>query len=189
MLVHRKRRLFLSVNVDDIKVAGMKQNMAPMWKNLMKTLILENRHHFLTMCTWVCTQRDRKPNETIIEQYKKMFESRVSAGAHENYQVWEKLHAKTVAWSYDVVGHAQKCVERYCDLANKKVKQLYKVSSLCLDDHQLKQEELKSVGELSEVCLQIVFKYLFLARIVRADILWSVNKLARSVTKWMDSGM
>ena len=41
----------------------------------------------------------------------------------EKILVCEKL----VAWSYDMEGHAQKCVERYCDLANKKVEQLYKV--------------------------------------------------------------
>ena len=73
---------------------------------------------------------------------------------------------------------------RCCELANKKVEQFYKVSSPCLDDHQFKQEELESVGELSEVCSQIVLKCLYLARIGRPDILWSVNKLARSVTKW-----
>ena len=28
-----KQGLFLSVYVDDIKIAGEKQNMAPMWKN------------------------------------------------------------------------------------------------------------------------------------------------------------
>ena len=81
-------------------------------------------------------------------------------------------------------GHAQKCVERYCELANEKVKQLYKVSTPCLDDHQFKQEELASVGELSEVCSQIVLKCLYVARIGRPDILWSVNKLATSLTKW-----
>ena len=41
------------------------------------------------------------------------------------------------------------------------------------------------MGELSEVCSQIVLKYL--ARIGRLDILWSVNKLARAVTKWTQS--
>ena len=81
-------------------------------------------------------------------------------------------------------GHAQKCVERHCELSNKKVGQFYDVPSPCLDDHQLKQEELESVGELSEVCTQIVLTCLYLARIGRLDILWSANKLARSVTKW-----
>ena len=88
------------------------------------------------------------------------------------------------SWSYDMVGHAKKCVERYCELANKTTQQLYKVSSPCLDDHHFKEEETKSVGELSNTCSQIVLKCLHLARIGRPDILWSVNKLARSITKW-----
>ena len=54
----------------------------------------------------------------------------------------------------------------------------------CIDDHHFKEEEMKSVGELSQVCSQIVLKCLYLARIGRPDILWSVNKLARSITKW-----
>ena len=43
---------------------------------------------------------------------------------------------------------------------------------------------MKSVGELSKVCSQIVLICLYLARIGRPDILRSVNKLARSITKW-----
>ena len=81
-------------------------------------------------------------------------------------------------------GHAKKCVERYCELANKTTQQLYKVSTPCIDDHHFKEEEMKSVGELSQVCSQIVLKCLYLARIGRPDILWLVNKLARSITKW-----
>ena len=80
-------------------------------------------------------------------------------------------------------GHAKKCVERYCELANKTTQQLYKVSTPCLDDHHFKEEELKSVGDLSQVCSQIVLKCLYLARIGRPDILRSLNKLARSITK------
>ena len=53
-----------------------------------------------------------------------------------------------------------------------------------MDDHQFVEEESGSVGELSTVCSQIVLKCLHLARIGRPDILWSVNKLARAVTKW-----
>ena len=45
-------------------------------------------------------------------------------------------------------------------------------------------EELESERELCEVCSQVVFKCMYLPRIGRPDILWSVNKLARSVTKW-----
>ena len=81
-------------------------------------------------------------------------------------------------------GDAQKCVARFCELVNKKVEQLYIDSSPCLDDHQFKQEGLESVGELSEVYSQIVWKCLYLTRNARVDILWSVNKFGRSVTKW-----
>ena len=40
------------------------------------------------------------------------------------------------------------------------------------------------MGELLKVCSQTVLKCLYVARIERRDILWSVNKLARSITKW-----
>ena len=88
------------------------------------------------------------------------------------------------SWSCGMEGHAKKCVERYCELANKTTQQLYKVSTPCIDDHHFKEEELKSVEELSKVCSPIVLKCLYLARIGRPDILWSVNKLARLITKW-----
>ena len=80
-------------------------------------------------------------------------------------------------------GHAKKCAERYCELANKTTQQLYKVSTPCIDDHHFKDEEMKYVGDFSQVCSQIVLKCLYLARIGIPDILWSVNKLARSITK------
>ena len=53
-----------------------------------------------------------------------------------------------------MAGHAKKCVERYCELANKTTQQLYKVSTPCIDDHHFKAEEMKSVGELPNTCSQ-----------------------------------
>ena len=38
--------------------------------------------------------------------------------------------------------------------------------------------------ELAKVCSQIVLKCLYLARVGRSDMQWSVNKLARDITKW-----
>ena len=52
-----------------------------------------------------------------------------------------------------------------------------------MDDHQFEEEENESVGELSTVCSQIVLKGLYLARVGRLDILWSVDKrLARLIS-------
>ena len=76
------------------------------------------------------------------------------------------------------------------DIANwriKKTQQLYKVAKPRVDDDKFKEEENESVGELSTVCSQNVLKCLYLARIGRPDILWSVNKLARAITKWTKS--
>ena len=83
-----------------------------------------------------------------------------------------------------MAGHAKKCVERYCELANRTTQELYKVPTPCIDDHHFKEEKQKSVGEMSKVRSQIVLKCLYLARIGRNNIPWSVNKLARSIPKW-----
>ena len=111
-----------------------------------------------------------------------MFEQRISAGGVEKLPFPQK--SSYFCMSYDMAGHAKKCVERYCELANKTTQQLYKVSTPSIDDHHFKEEEMKSVGELSNTCSQIVLKCFYLARIGRPDILWSVNELARSITKW-----
>ena len=65
----------------------------------------------------------------------------------------------------------------------KNIEQLQEISTPCLDDHQFKLEELEKVGGLSKVCFRIVLKCFYLARIGRPDILFSVNQLARVVTK------
>ena len=44
-----------------------------------------------------------------------MFESRISAVGDEKLPYSEKLRISS--WSYDMVGHAKKCVERYCVVA------------------------------------------------------------------------
>ena len=66
----------------------------------------------------------------------------------------------------------------------KKTEQFYKASTPRMDDHNTKREELETVGELSKVCSQLVLKCLYLARNGGLDILWTVVKLARAVTKW-----
>ena len=81
-------------------------------------------------------------------------------------------------------GHAKKCVERYCELANKTTQQLYEVSTPCIDDHHFKEEETKSVGELSTTCSQIVPNAQTWQELDDLIYYWSVNKLARSITKW-----
>ena len=81
-------------------------------------------------------------------------------------------------------GHADQCVDRYCELAHKTIESLTQVCTPCIDDHQLTPEDNVTQGVLAPVAAQIVLKVLYLARMSRPDLLWSVNTLARMVTKW-----
>ena len=139
------------------------------------------------MCIWVAL-KERQIRKDIVDNYKSMFESRISAGAVENYQK-PKL-PRNLRQTQSLHGLMTWKVMRsnaWNDIANQRKKQLNsytKVATPCFDDHQFKKEEMGSVGELSKVCSQIVLTCLYLARICRPDILCSVNKLARAVTKW-----
>ena len=75
-----------------------------------------------------------------------MFESRISAGGLEKLPFPQNLRISS--WSYDMEGHAKKCVERYCELANKTTQQLYKVSTPCIDDQPLQRRRIEIRGRL-----------------------------------------
>ena len=142
--------------MDDFKLAGKKQNINPMWKVLNKEADLGEPTSFLDHAFLGCTQRQCEISKEIVDNNRTMFESRISAGATEKLPCSENLCISS--WPYDMEGHAKKCVERYCGLANKTTQQLYKVSTPSIDDHHFKEEEMKSVGELSKLCSQIVLK-------------------------------
>ena len=106
-----------------------------------------------------CTQSECKPNDILIDEYRKMFWSRISAGATEKLPRWEKPHAKTVAWSNDMEGHAKKVRGGMLPIGRQEDGAVaHEVATPCLDDHNFKKEELETVGELSKVCSQIVLQ-------------------------------
>ena len=153
LFVHRQKGLFLSVYVDDNK------NWLERNKTLMrircgnfsiKKSISEKQHLSLIMKTWAALKRQCQTSKDTVDNYRTMFESRISAGGTEKLPFPQNLRISS--WSYDMESHAKKCVERYCELVNKTTQQLYKESTPCIDDHHFKEEELKSVGELSQVC-------------------------------------
>ena len=81
-----------------------------------------------------------------------MFDSRISAGATEKLPCPQNLRISSWpvmqrnVWNDNVSGQTRR--------HNNSTK----VSTPCIDDHHFKEEELKSVGELSQVCSQIVLK-------------------------------
>ena len=69
--------------VDDINLAGKKQNIGPTWKILMKDVDLEERTSFFDHVYLGCTQRECQTNQDIVDNDRNMFESNISAGAME----------------------------------------------------------------------------------------------------------
>ena len=100
MFVHREKGLFLSVCVDDIKLAGRKQNINPMWKILNKEVDLEKPTSFLDHENLGSTQRHCEISKDVVDNYRTMFESRISAGATEKLPCSENLSISS--WSYDL---------------------------------------------------------------------------------------
>ena len=67
LFVHREKGLFLSVYVDDIKLAGKKHNIDPMWKVLNKEVDLGEPTSFLDHVYLGCTQRQCEVSKDIVE--------------------------------------------------------------------------------------------------------------------------
>ena len=70
LFVHREKGLFLPVHVDDIKLAGKKQNFDLMWKVLNKEVDLGEPTSFLDHENLGCTQRQSqlsKDKRTVTE--------------------------------------------------------------------------------------------------------------------------
>ena len=99
----------------------------PMWKVLNKEVDLGEPTSFLDHVYLECTQRLCEIRKDIVDNCRTMFESRISAGGVEKLPFPQ--NTRISLWSYDMAGHAKKCVERYCELANNTTQQLYKVST------------------------------------------------------------
>ena len=126
--VQRKQGLCSAENVDDIKMARKSRIWVLCGRNWRSWLILKNR--FLDHVYLGSTQRECKSNENIIVEHKNMFESLLSVGTTEKLLGWEETLRKNCRVVTRYGRTCEKCVERYCEPANKKTEQLYNVSTL-----------------------------------------------------------
>ena len=114
--MHREKGLFLSVYMDDIKMKGKKDNLKPMWDILMKHVGLGEPTSLLNQLYLECTQRECEPNFKIVktERLSRIFD------LGSRYQ--------TITWLGEIPRRycrlvAKKCMDRFCELANKKIEQ------------------------------------------------------------------
>ena len=81
-----------------------RQNIDPMWKVLNKEVDLGEPTSFLDHVYLGCTQRQCEISKDIVDNYRTMFESRISAGGVEKLPFPQNLRISS--WSYDMAGHA-----------------------------------------------------------------------------------
>ena len=106
LFVHREKGLFLSVYVDDIKLAGKKHNIDPMWKVLNEEVDLGEPTSFLDHVYLGCTQRQCEISKDIVDNYRTMFESQISAGGVEKLPFSSKS-----SYFFMVLWHGGSCKE------------------------------------------------------------------------------
>ena len=104
-----KRGLFLSVCVDDTKLVGKTQNLDPMWKVLNKEVDLGEPTSFLHHVYLGCTQRQFEISKDILWTITEPCLNREFLRVDKkNYH---SLNLRISSWSYDMAGHAKKCLE------------------------------------------------------------------------------
>ena len=178
----KKQGLFLSVYVDDIKMAGKKQNMAPMWKNLMKNVDLGNTTSFLDHENMGRTQRECKPNEIIIEQYKETFESRISAGHLRSYQVGKNLTQKLLrgptTWQ-DMLKNALRDTANWRTKRQSSCTKFHVLAWMIFNSRRRSLNQLEKMKSMLTNCIEMLVPGTNLKTSHSV-----VNKIARAVTKW-----
>ena len=105
-----------------------------------KTLTWREPTSFFDHVNFGCIRSECQANTHVDENYRNMFESKICAEATRKRLFSKKFGANISSWSFDMEGHAKKCVERYCELANKTIEQWIKVATTCIDEHQFKDE-------------------------------------------------
>ena len=131
LFVHREKRIFFSVHVDDIKLAGKKQNN---WSIVESTQ--RSRFGRTNIFPWSCIPG--MYSKTMWNEQRYCWQSQnhvwITNFRGKNWKTTCSENQSISSWSHDMESHAKKCVEQYCELTNKTTQQLYKVYSPCIDD-------------------------------------------------------
>ena len=110
--------------MDEIKLAGEKQNISPTWKILMKDVDLGEPTSFLDHVYLGCTQRECTISHDIVTNYRDMFESRICAGGKENYL--QELQGNLMQKQHLLGPMTWKVMQRnvWKDIANLRIKRI-----------------------------------------------------------------
>ena len=144
---HKDKQLFLSIYVDDFKMAGNAANLKPMWEAIGKRIELEEATPFHQSNYLGCQQYDVEPDLKLLEKKTQLIEDILRRKSEQIDQKTNALDAKDLdkivgqrgetqagrnkgqhgetqagrnkvkSYVYDMHGHAEASVERYIELA------------------------------------------------------------------------
>ena len=83
MLIRASRERIILICVFEWHQIGWKENIDPMWEVLNNSVDLGEPTSFLDRVYLGCTQRQCEVSKDIVDNYRTMFESRISAGGVE----------------------------------------------------------------------------------------------------------
>ena len=103
---------FLSVYVDGKKKAGRKASSAPTWLKLKKKIDIEEPTPRFDQLYSGCTQRESVTKESDVKINSDLLAKITTADTEAKPKIKNRENGKVVTWSYDMRGHAEKCVEQ-----------------------------------------------------------------------------
>ena len=93
LFVHREQQLFLSIYVDDIKLAGRKENLMPMLEQLSKHLDLDPPVPLENSVYLGCGQQAGTPSPADVEKNRLRFAYVTSSNTADDATILEQLKA------------------------------------------------------------------------------------------------
>ena len=168
---------------DDIKLAGKKHNLDPMGKLLNKEVDLGEPTSFLDQVYLGCTQRQLwNKQRYILWTITKPCLNREFPRRN-----WKNTMLGKFSYFFVVLRYVMSCQEMCGTILwvgkednSSTLQRIY--SMHWWPSFQRRRIEIR--GIIVNSMLSNSSEMLILARIGRPDILWSVNKFARSITKW-----
>ena len=151
-----------------------------------KTWKSRSQRHSLNAFIWNALNGNPNRTKKSLNGHNKMVE--IPRHCWSNRKITRIGKASSTNFSV-VLRHGRTCpVKAWSGIVKWRTKETsnYKrFPVLVWDDHQIKTEEVEDKCELAEDSnSNSKFKCLYFQRVGRPHILWSVSKLARSVTRW-----
>ena len=179
--VHKTLHAFLTVHVDDFKLACAKRHADAAWHATKAQLQLEDPTPLDRYLG--CTHQEEggllvNPTKTPGRNLPRLSDCFRDEKSTPHGRVVRALR-------YDMVSFVDQCIDSYKSLAGPDAKPLQRVSTPVLDESTAwSPPEGEPTGVLRNVALKILMKTLYAARMVRPDILRATCMLARRVSKW-----